>query len=163
LNDLKFAQHRLMPAVRGFRTSAVKMSLHEGVTDVARLIHSMIRVGDEARSVIFYRAAFGLDIAERLAFDDFTLVYLANDEQSFELELTINHGTAGYEMGNGYGHLAVSVDDLGAAHARISATGAPCTAPRSLQLGDRTLGRFFFVTDPDGYKIEVLQRGGRFK
>jgi lactoylglutathione lyase len=127
------------------------------------MIHSMIRVADEARAVAFYRAGFGLEVADRLAFDEFTLIYLANAEQEFELELTINHGKSGYELGNGYGHLAVSVDDLDAAHARLAATGAPCTAPRTLSHGGRDLARFFFATDPDGYKIEVLQRGGRFK
>ncbi|HHY01296.1 MAG TPA: lactoylglutathione lyase, partial [Paracoccus sp.] len=59
---------------------------------MAKMIHSMIRVLDEARSVAFYGAAFGLKVAERLDFDSFTLVYLANAETGFELELTINKG-----------------------------------------------------------------------
>jgi lactoylglutathione lyase len=130
---------------------------------MAKMIHSMIRVFEEARSVKFYQDAFGLDIAEKIEFENFSLIYLSNAEEDFELELTVNHGHAPYNLGDGYGHLAVSVDDLGAAHERIGATGAPCTPVRELALHGKTIGKFFFVTDPDGYKIEVLQRAGRFK
>jgi len=130
---------------------------------MAKMIHSMIRVAEEARSVAFYRAAFGLEIADKIVFDSFTLIYLANAEDDFELELTVNHGHGAYNLGDGYGHLAVSVDNLGAAHETISATGAVCTPVRELALNGKTVGKFFFVTDPDGYKIEVLQRAGRFK
>ncbi|TCS65632.1 lactoylglutathione lyase [Primorskyibacter sedentarius] len=131
---------------------------------MAKAIHSMIRVLDEDRSVAFYREAFGLEVADRLDFDGFTLVYLSNPESAFELELTVNKGTTEpYDLGNGYGHLAVSVDDIDAEHARFEAAGL---APRKLvdfQHDGETLARFFFVKDPDGYEIEVLQRGGRFK
>jgi lactoylglutathione lyase len=130
---------------------------------MAKMIHSMIRVRDEARAVAFYETVFGLAVVERLAFDSFTLIYLANDEQDFELELTVNHGHGAYELGDGYGHLAVSVADVAAAHARMQAAGAPCTPVRELALHGKPVGTFFFVTDPDGYKIEVLQRAGRFK
>jgi lactoylglutathione lyase len=130
---------------------------------MAKMIHSMIRVTDEARSVAFYRAAFGLEVADRLAFDSFTLIYLSNTEENFELELTVNHGHGPYELGDGYGHLAVSVDRLEAAHTQIIAIGAACTPIRELALHGKLVGKFFFVTDPDGYKIEVLQRAGRFK
>jgi lactoylglutathione lyase len=130
---------------------------------MAKMIHSMIRVFEEARSVKFYQDAFDLNIAEKIEFETFSLIYLSNAEEDFELELTINHGHAPYDLGDGYGHLAVSVDDLGAAHERISAIGAPCTPVRELALHGKLVGKFFFVTDPDGYKIEVLQRAGRFK
>jgi lactoylglutathione lyase len=123
----------------------------------------MIRVIDEARSVDFYRRAFGLEIADRLPFADFTLVYLANDENSFELELTVNHGTESYDLGNGYGHLAVVVDDVDAEHARFTAEGLTVGKLVDFKNSDVLVGRFFFATDPDGYKIEVIQRGGRFK
>lgn len=130
---------------------------------MAKTIHSMIRVLDEARSVDFYARAFGLKVADRLDFDSFTLIYLSNDESGFELELTVNKGrTAPYELGDGYGHLAVSVADLDAAHARMAADGL---APRKLvefKKDDRLVARFFFIADPDGYQIEVLERGGRF-
>jgi len=131
---------------------------------MAKAIHSMIRVLQEARSVAFYETAFGLNVADRLEFDSFTLIYMSNDESSFEVELTINKGrTAPYDLGDGYGHLAVSVDDLDAEHARLSAAGL---APRDIvdfKNDGVTLARFFFIADPDGYQIEVLQRAGRFQ
>lgn len=124
----------------------------------------MIRVLAEDRSLAFYEKAFGLKVADRLDFPDFTLVYLSNPETEFELELTINKGTTdAYDLGNGYGHLAVSVDDLDAEHARFEVEGL---APRKLvdfAPAGETVARFFFVADPDGYQIEVLERGGRFK
>lgn len=131
---------------------------------MAKAIHSMIRVLDEERSLAFYEKAFGLTVAERLAFDGFTLVYLSNGEGEFELELTINDGrTEPYGLGDGYGHLAFSVDDLEADHARLEALGLNPTPLKELKLEGKPPARFFFVQDPDGYKIEVLQRGGRYK
>ena len=124
----------------------------------------MIRVLDETRSVDFYRQAFGLEIAERLDFETFTLVYMSNAESGFELELTVNKGREEpYAPGDGYGHLAFSVADLDSEHDRIGALGFN---PRKIVEFNRDgtlLARFFFVEDPDGYKIEVLQRHGRFK
>ena len=131
---------------------------------MAKLIHSMIRVLDEARSVAFYQNAFGLKIADRLDFDSFTLIYLSNSETGFELELTVNKSQVdAYDLGNGYGHIAVVVDDVTAEHARFEAEGL---APRKLvdfKNNGVTIAKFFFVADPDGYEIEVLQRQGRFK
>lgn len=131
---------------------------------MAKAIHSMIRVLDEARSVAFYRDALGLDIADRFDFDSFTLVYLRNPEVDFELELTVNKGTAEpYDLGKGYGHLAFAVDDLEAEHARLEKAGY---APRDIKEFHRDaalLAKFFFVQDPDGYQIEVLQRHGRYR
>lgn len=130
---------------------------------MAKSIHSMIRVLDEERSVAFYREAFGLEIADRLDFDSFTLIYMSNPESDFELELTVNKGrTEPYQLGDGYGHLAVSVDDVAAEHARFTEAGL---APRKLVAfapGGEVIANFFFVADPDGYQIEVLQRGGRY-
>lgn len=130
---------------------------------VAKAIHSMIRVLDEQRSVEFYQQAFQLTIADRLEFDTFILLYLSNAENSFELELTVNKGTAEpYELGNGYGHFAVCVDDLEKEHARFIELGM---APRDIvefNREGRLLAKFFFVKDPDGYSIEVLQKHGRF-
>lgn len=132
---------------------------------MARMIHSMIRVRDAAASLAFYETAFGLKVADRLVFDTFTLIYLSNAEQTFELELTVNHDrTTPYDLGDGYGHLAVSVADVDAEHARLAAAGLSPLAVKDMSCGDRFVGRFFFITDPDGYRIEVLQRGrpGRF-
>ncbi|MFB2595997.1 VOC family protein [Paracoccus sp. p4-l81] len=130
---------------------------------MARYIHSMIRVLDEARSLAFYDTAFGLRIADRLDFPDFTLIYLANDAAEVELELTVNKGrSASYDLGDGYGHVAFSVDDLDAEHARFTAAGLNPGKLVDFAPGGTVIARFFFVTDPDGYKIEVLQRGGRY-
>ena len=130
---------------------------------MAKAIHSMIRVLDEARSLTFYETAFGLKVAERLDFETFTLIYLSNVEQTFEVELTVNKGrTDPYNLGDGYGHLAVSVTDVDAEHARMTAAGL---APRKLvdfAPAGSVIARFFFIADPDGYQIEVLQRGGRY-
>ena len=124
----------------------------------------MIRVLDENRSVEFYKKAFNLKVADRLDFSSFTLVYLSNDECDFELELTINKDqTEAYELGSGYGHFAVSVDNLDAEHSRFEAEGF---SPRKLvefAPDGKLVGRFFFVCDPDGYEIEVLERSGRFQ
>lgn len=131
---------------------------------MAKAIHSMIRVLNEERSVAFYEKAFGLTVADRLDFADFTLVYLSNPESDFELELTVNKSQSKpYDLGNGYGHFAVSVEDAAAEHARFEAEGL---SPRKLvdfAPGGEVIARFFFVQDPDGYEIEVLQRGGRYK
>jgi lactoylglutathione lyase len=130
---------------------------------MAKLIHSMIRVLDEGRSVDFYRRAFALKIAERVAFDGFTLVYMRSDSSPFELELTINHGrTEPYQLGDGYGHLAVVVEDLAAEHARMERDGLSPGPMRQLQHDGALFARFFFMQDPDGYRIEVLQRHGRY-
>lgn len=130
---------------------------------MAKMIHSMIRVRDETASLAFYRTALGLDVAERLDFPDFTLIYLSNPETAFELELTVNKGRSEpYALGEGYGHLAVSVDDLEAEHARLTAAGLEPGKLVDFAPTGATIARFFFLTDPDGYKIEVLQRGGRY-
>lgn len=130
---------------------------------MAKAIHSMIRVLDEARSTRFYRQAFGLEVAERLEFDSFTLVYLSNAESEFELELTVNKDRSEpYALGDGYGHLAFSVDDLDAEHERFQEAGLEPRKIVEFSHDGKLLARFFFVADPDGYQIEVLQRRGRY-
>lgn len=125
--------------------------------------HSMIRVLDEAKSADFYRRAFGLERSDRFDFDDFTLVYLRHPSSPFEVELTVNKGRAEpYVLGDGYGHLAVLVDDLDAEHARLDGEKLAPGPVRDFKHQGRTLARFFFISDPDGYKIEVIERGGRF-
>lgn len=131
---------------------------------MAKAIHSMIRVLDEARSVDFYGKAFGLKVADRFGFDGFTLIYLRNDEADFEVELTVNHDRSEpYDLGNGYGHIAFAVDDLVAEHARFAALGLNPNPVKEFFREGVLLAKFFFVTDPDGYKIEVLQSHGRYK
>jgi len=130
---------------------------------MAKAIHSMIRVLDEDRSVSFYETAFGLTSAERLDFDSFTLIYMSNREAGFELELTINKDrTEAYDLGDGYGHIAFCVDDLESEHARFAKAGLNPRDIVDFKPGGALLARFFFVQDPDGYQIEVLQKHGRY-
>ncbi len=131
---------------------------------MAKAIHMMIRVLDLDRSIAFYEKAFGLRVADRFDFDDFTLVYLRNEESDFEIELTLNKGRREpYTHGDGYGHVAFCVDDLDAEHRRFEEAGlAPAPIKEFFREG-ALMARFFFVQDPDGYKIEVLQRHGRYR
>jgi lactoylglutathione lyase len=131
---------------------------------VAKAIHMMIRVLDEGRSRAFYEAAFGLTVVDRFGFDGFALVYLRNPEADFEVELTINHDrTEPYALGDGYGHVAFAVEDLDAEHARITAAGLVANPIKEFHRDGALLARFFFIQDPDGYKIEVLQKHGRYR
>jgi lactoylglutathione lyase len=130
---------------------------------MAKIVHSMIRVIDEQKSVSFYKTALGLDVADRYPFDGFTLLYLRNVETDVELELTINHDrTEPYAIGDGYGHIAVTVTDLDAEHARMIAAGIDPLPIKEFFRDGALMARFFFIQDPDGYKIEVLQRHGRY-
>lgn len=131
---------------------------------MAKAVHMMVRVTDETRALDFYGKAFGLAVADRVDFPDFTLIYLKNPENDFELELTVNKGRASpYELGNGYGHLAFVVDDLEAERARIADLGFAPKDIKQMTHEGKPFGKFFFIDDPDGYKIEVLQRAGRFR
>jgi lactoylglutathione lyase len=130
---------------------------------MAKPIHSMIRVLDEVRSVDFYNRAFGLEIATRLPFDGFVLVYLKSPESDFELELTINHDRKEpYAHGDGYGHIAFVVDNLDTEHARFEREGLHPNPIKEFHDKGQLLAKFFFVSDPDGYRIEVLQKHGRY-
>ncbi len=130
---------------------------------MAKAIHMMIRVLEESRSVDFYERAFGLEVADRFAFDDFTLVYLRSVEADFEVELTVNHGRGKpYDLGDGYGHLAFCVEDLEAEHARFEREGFAPEPVKEFHREGALMAKFFFVEDPDGYRIEVLQKHGRY-
>ena len=127
-------------------------------------IHMMVRVRDEERSVDFYRRAFGLEIAQRVDFPDFTLIYMREPAGGFEVELTVNKDRAQpYSLGDGYGHLAFVVDDLEAERTRMTAQGLAPKDIKQMNHDGKPFGKFFFIEDPDGYKIEVLQKGGRFQ
>jgi len=131
---------------------------------MAKPIHMMVRVKEEARSVDFYRKAFGLEISERVDFPDFTLIYMKGAQSPFEVELTVNKGRAEpYSLGDGYGHMAFVVDDLAAEHARMKSAGLAPKDIKQMAHDGKPFGTFFFIEDPDGYKVEVLQRGGRYK
>ena len=148
----------------------------------AKAIHSMIRALDETRSVAFYRKAFGLEIVNRYDFPDFVLVYLANASTPFELELTINKGRVEpYALGDGYGHLALSVDDLDGEHARLTSAGikprpifefkrdgrplcAVLLRPGSRRLQDRGAGArrpVRLIGGPSAFQVFVNRRPGK--
>jgi lactoylglutathione lyase len=131
---------------------------------MAKVIHSMIRVLDLERSMRFYADALGLREARRMDFPDFTLVYLRNEENDFELELTLNKGrTEAYSHGSGYGHIAAVVDDLHAKRAALVERGWTSNEVKEFKDGDRLLARFFFIQDPDGYKIEMMERHDAYR
>ena len=130
---------------------------------MAKPIHTMIRVLDLDKAISFYDKAFGLKVADKFDFDDFTLVYLRNDENDFEIELTLNKGqTEPYTHGDGYGHIAVCVDDCHAEHSRMTKLGFKPNDVKEFNRDGELMARFFFVQDPDGYKIEVLEKHGRY-
>ena len=131
---------------------------------MAKIIHTMIRVLDLDRSIDFYGHAFGLQVSHRLDFEDFALVYLRNDENDMELELTLNKGQkAPYSHGDGYGHIAFCVDDLAAEQGRFQQAGIETTDLVEFAPDGNLLARFFFVNDPDGYEIELLERHGHYQ
>jgi lactoylglutathione lyase len=125
-----------------------------------RLLHTMLRVGDLQRSIDFYTSVMGMTLlrtTERpeqkysLAF----VGYGTNPEHA-EIELTFNHGVEKYEMGTAYGHIAIGVEDAYAACEKIKTGGGNVTRPAGPVQGGTTV--IAFVTDPDGYKIELIQR-----
>ncbi|CAG9181086.1 VOC family protein [Cupriavidus pinatubonensis] len=131
---------------------------------MAKLIHTMIRVRDLDASLKFYREVFDLTPAHTLDFPDFTLVYLRNPENDFEIELTLNKGRQEpYTHGDGYGHVAVVVDDVAATHATMTRAGYQPLPVKEFKSGEELIARFFFIQDPDGYKIEVLERHGHYR
>ena len=131
---------------------------------MAKAIHTMIRVFDLEKSVDFYIKAFALEVADHFDFDDFALLYLRNDENDFEIELTLNKDRdEAYTHGDGYGHVAVCVDDANVEHARFVELELAPTDVKEFHREGSLLARFFFVQDPDGYKIEVIERNGRFQ
>jgi lactoylglutathione lyase len=125
-----------------------------------RLLHTMLRVGDLQRSIDFYTNVMGMQLLRTtdrpeqkysLAF----LGYGTNPEHA-EIELTYNHGVSSYEMGSAYGHIAIGVEDAYASCDKIKAGGGQVTREAGPVKGGTTV--IAFVTDPDGYKIELIQR-----
>lgn len=130
---------------------------------MTKMVHSCIRVLDDERSTAWYKMAFDLDVVDQLDFENFRLSYLANAASGFELELTLNKARQEqYDLGDGYAHLAFVVDDVDAHHAALTSQGIEVGDLVDFAPGGDLVARFFFATDPDGYKIEVIQKGGRF-
>lgn len=128
-----------------------------------KFIHTMVRVGDLNASINFYEKAFDLRESHRLEFEDFSLVYLRERESGVELELTWNKGQTEYNLGNGYGHIAFVVDDLDSHFEHLAKQQFGPSPIKEFKRDGNLLARFFFIQDPDGYKIEVLQRGGHYQ
>lgn len=128
-----------------------------------KFIHTMIRVTDLSSSLQFYQQAFGLKESHRLEFDDFSLVYLRDVESGTEIELTWNKGQTEYTHGSGYGHVAFVVGDLDLHFKQLVDLGLTPAPIKEFKRGDELLARFFFIQDPDDYKIEVLQRSGHYQ
>ncbi len=129
-------------------------------TVTMRLLHTMLRVGDLQRSIDFYTRVLGMQLLRTTDRPDqkYSLAFVGyggNPDQA-ELELTYNYGVDRYEMGTAYGHIAIAVPDAYAACERIKAAGGQVTRePGPVKGGDTVIA---FVTDPDGYKIELIQR-----
>ena len=131
---------------------------------MAKVIHSMIRVLELERSLKFYADVLDLHEAHRLDFPDFALVYLRNADNDFEIELTLNKGREeAYTHGSGYGHVGVVVPDVTATRAALVGKGYEPAEVKEFKRGDELLARFFFIQDPDGYKIEMLERHGHYQ
>ena len=132
---------------------------------MSKIIHCMIRVLDLDRSLKFYADCLDLQPAHRLDFPTFSLVYLRNAENDVEIELTWNKDrTEPYSHGDGYGHVAVCVPDVAAERARLSGLGYSPQDIKEFKAGDGALiARYFFIQDPDGYKVEVLERHGHYQ
>lgn len=125
-----------------------------------RLLHTMLRVGNLKRSIDFYTQVLGMKVlrtSENLEYKySLAFVGYGNNPDHAELELTYNHGTDSYELGTAYGHIALSVPDAYAACHKIKQAGGNVTREAGPVKGGSTV--IAFVTDPDGYKIELIQR-----
>ncbi len=126
-----------------------------------RVLHTMIRVGDLDRSIKFYTDVLGMKLLRRKDYPDgkFTLAFVGYGPETEHavVELTFNWGTGKYDLGNGFGHIALEVDDVYAACAEIKKRGGKVTREAGPMKHGSTV--IAFVEDPDGYKIELVQRG----
>ncbi len=125
-----------------------------------RILHTMIRVGDLQRSIDFYTKVLGMKLLRTSDNPEYkyTLAFVGygSNPEHAELELTYNWGVDHYEPGTAYGHLAISADDIVAACGKVRANGGNVTREPGPVKGGTTV--IAFVTDPDGYKIELIER-----
>ncbi len=124
-----------------------------------RILHTMLRVGNLDRSIAFYTRVLGMNLLRSTDRPDqkYALAFVGYGGEADQavLELTYNYGIEQYDLGTGYGHVAIEVDDAYAACERITAAGGAVTRPAGPVKGGTTV--IAFVTDPDGYKIELIQ------
>jgi len=125
-----------------------------------RILHTMLRVGNLERSIAFYRDVMGMQLLRTTDRPDqkYSLAFVGYGDEAHGavLELTYNYGVDRYDLGGGYGHIAIEVDDAAAACARVKAKGGTVTREAGPVKGGTTV--IAFVQDPDGYKIELIER-----
>lgn len=123
-----------------------------------KAIHTCIRVYDLEKSIEFYENALGLVVTRRKDYpkDKFSLVYLGDEISEHEIELTYNEGHEHYDLGNGYSHIAYEVEDLEKAYENHKKAGYKVTDLSGLS--DSNIPGFYFITDPDGYDIEIVRK-----
>ena len=125
-----------------------------------RFLHTMLRVGNLERSIEFYTQVMGMKLLRRSENPEYkyslAFVGYGSNPDHAELELTYNHGVDKYEMGTAYGHIALGVPDAYAACEKIKAAGGQVTREAGPVKGGSTV--IAFVTDPDGYKVELIER-----
>ena len=125
-----------------------------------RILHTMIRVGDLDRSIRFYTEALGMQLLRRKDYPggSFTLAFVGygSEEEGAVIELTHNWDTSSYDIGSGFGHIAIAADDIEGACERVRSLGGRVTRePGPMKHGSTVIA---FVEDPDGYKIEFIER-----
>lgn len=125
-----------------------------------RILHTMLRVGDLDRSIKFYCDVLDMQLLRRKDYPEgeFTLAFVGYGDEAANsvIELTHNWGTSSYDLGNAYGHIALEVDDVAGACEKIRAAGGKIVREAGpMKHGTRMLA---FVEDPDGYKIELLEK-----
>ncbi len=125
-----------------------------------RLLHTMLRVGNLQRAIDFYTQAMGMQLLRTTDRPEqkYSLAFVGygNNPEHAEIELTYNYGVDSYELGSAYGHIALGVPDVYAACQTIKAKGGNITREPGPVKGGNTV--IAFVTDPDGYKIELIER-----
>ena len=125
-----------------------------------RILHTMLRVGDLEQSLRFYTEVLGMQLLRRKDYPEgkFTLAFVGYGPESAQaaLELTHNWDTGRYDLGNGYGHVAIEVDDAYAACAEIERRGGRVVRPAGPMKHGSTV--IAFVEDPDGYRVELIQK-----
>jgi lactoylglutathione lyase len=125
-----------------------------------RILHTMLRVGDLQRSIDFYTKVLGMKLLRTSDNPEYkyTLAFVGygSNPDHAELELTYNYGETHYEMGTAYGHIAISADDIYATCDSVRASGGNITREPGPVKGGSTV--IAFITDPDGYKVELIER-----
>lgn len=121
-----------------------------------QMVHTCYRVSNLEESIKFYTEAFDFTVSRERDFPEhkFTLVYLTLPGDNYELELTYNYDHGPYELGTGYGHIAIACEDIELLHKKHKEAGYNVTELKGLP---GTPPSYYFITDPDGYKIEVIR------